>query len=321
MTFVQTSQLKAAVAARALWQPDFFSRIERGPMRALWRDQDPEEFTRWARKLSRYAGLVVLEGDETDSPLSSDRPVNFYFRCSPSMHVCALCVEEATGADGAPPARRGTPAPALLYIYPTSTDPQTLVRWLIADYLVSQDRQRKKAKKQVEFDPDWIWTCEVTIVQPEPLSAAMAARALWQPDFFSHIKRGPMRTLWRDEDPDEFARWARKLRRNASLVMRGNGENNSPMSSDWALSFYLRCSPSLHVCALCVDDEATTDWEPPARRGAPSPDLLYIYPTSTDPQTLVRWLITDYLASNARQLDEIEEQGDFDLTGIVDDWN
>ena len=77
----------------------------------------------------------------------------------------------------------------------------------------------------------------------------------------------------------------------------------------------------MHVCALCVDDEPTADWEPPARRGAPSPVLLYIYPTSNDPQTLVRWLMADYLASDARQIDEIEERGEFDLTGLIEDWD
>lgn len=160
----------------------------------------------------------------------------------------------------------------------------------------------------------------VTSVQTSQLKNALAHRALWQPDFFSHVRRGPMRPLWRHDDPEEFTRWTRRLQRQSSFIMRGTGENNSPMSSDWALSFYFRCSPSLHVCALCVNDEATADWQPPARRGAPPPVLLYLYPTSNDPQTLVRWMMADYLASNERQLDYVEQYGQFDLTGIIDDW-
>lgn len=158
-------------------------------------------------------------------------------------------------------------------------------------------------------------------IQP---STASAGNAQWQPDLFSRARRGPMRALWRDDAAEDFGRWARRLQRSARLIMHGSGETNGPLVGDWSIGLYFRCSPSLHVCALCVQDEATIDWQPPARRGPPAPYLMYIYPTSNDPQTLVRWLMAEYLATDTRQIADaevIEAQGDFDLTGIVDDWD
>ncbi|MBE2263419.1 MAG: hypothetical protein IAE92_11805 [Burkholderiaceae bacterium] len=286
-------------------------------MQVLWCHEDPEEFARWARKLHPGASPITQDVGETEEaePGLVRSASKFYFRASPSLHVCALCVDKR--AEQKTSRRDATPVAVLLYIHPASSDPQTLVQWLMADYRAAHPDGLGK-----DGDTAPHWHCSFR-EKPAPgqLREALVARALWQPDLFSRARRGPMRALWRDDNPEEFDRWARKLQRPARLILRGNGESNGPIAGDWSLGFYFRRSPSLHVCALCVQDEATADWEPPARRAAPAPTLLYIFPTSNDPQTLVRWLVADYCASGQRWVDEIDEQGDFELDGVVDAWD
>lgn len=152
------------------------------------------------------------------------------------------------------------------------------------------------------------------------LRAALAAKALWQPDFFLRATRGPMRTVWAEKQPQEATRFARRLASSVDLIVEGTGDSNSMMSTEWNISLTFRCAPNLSVCALCVQDQATADWQPPARRGPPRPYLIYVYPTSANKNTLVRWLVADYLKSGGRQIDCIEAQGRYDLGGIVEDW-
>lgn len=153
-------------------------------------------------------------------------------------------------------------------------------------------------------------------------TATDPARMFWQPDLFSRARREPMQTLWCDRDGAEVARLARRLRPESELLVWGEGDSDAgPNSSEWRISLWLRYSTNLELCALCVTDEATADWEPPARRGRPKPYLLYRYPTSRNLATLARWLVADYLDSGARQIDTIEQRGAYDLSGIVEDWD
>lgn len=147
------------------------------------------------------------------------------------------------------------------------------------------------------------------------------ARVFWQPDLFSHARRLPMQTLWCDRDDADITRLSRRLRPESRLLISGEGESDGPNSSDFNISLWLRYSASLELCALCVVDEPTADWQPPPRRGRPRPYLLYRQPSTHDLATLARWLLVDYLDSGARRIDTIEQRGAYDLSGIVDDWD
>lgn len=147
------------------------------------------------------------------------------------------------------------------------------------------------------------------------------ARVFWQPDLFSRVRREPMQTLWCEQDSATIARLSKRLRPEAELLILGEGGADGPFSRTWNLSVWLRYSSNLELCALCVVEEATADWQPPARRGRPKPYLLYRYPTTRNVGTLARWLVADYLDSGARQIDTIEQRGAYDLSGIVEDWD
>jgi hypothetical protein len=142
------------------------------------------------------------------------------------------------------------------------------------------------------------------------------AKLLWQPDLFNRrSRRGPMRTIWCEHEPDEVRHHRRKLLPQSKLVLNGRSETDGPFGVENQVYMWFRHAPGMTACALCVEDNP---FDEPSPRGLPRPTLLYLYPSSTDQQTLVRWLLAEYLATRADEEFDIEQMGQFDLTGVIE---